>query len=69
MLSMINVWTKYGEPRLNGYGETDIITKNLTFLLMLPPEQVYRLICDPGKTYTDANHINNNYHTTTPFLD
>ena len=25
--SMINVWTKYGEPRLYGYGETDVFTK------------------------------------------
>jgi len=27
---MINVWTKYSEPKLYGNGETDLITKNLT---------------------------------------
>jgi len=29
---MINVWTKYGEPRLYGNGETDLITKTSTLL-------------------------------------
>ena len=28
---MINVWTKYGEPRLYGNGETEIITKTWHF--------------------------------------
>ena len=27
LLSIINVWTKYGEPRLCGNGETDLIMK------------------------------------------
>ena len=30
--TMINVWTKYGEPRLYGNGETGLITKTLTLL-------------------------------------
>ena len=63
MPSMINVWTKYGEPRFNGYGETDIITKNL-ILLMLPPEQEYCLICDPGETNTAENQQEWSYNHT-----
>ena len=27
VLSVINVWTKYSEPRLYGNGKTDLITK------------------------------------------
>ena len=30
---MINLWTKYGESSLYGYGETDLITKNIRLLM------------------------------------
>jgi hypothetical protein len=36
--SIINVLTKYGENRLFGYGETDLITK--TLLILSPPSFV-----------------------------
>jgi hypothetical protein len=40
---MINVWSKYGEPRLNGNGKNDLIKKTVPPLLILE-KPIYQLL-------------------------
>lgn len=48
--TMINVWTRYGEPRLDSNGETDLITN--TSLPQMEKQNLQRLLSQDIKTDT-----------------